>query len=573
MFENLFPIDWNAFHFLRPQFLWLFIPVAFILLLGILSLKNEVRWKSIIAPHLRPFVIQKGNNHVKIIMNIVLFFSLCFGTLALSGPTWKKKEIPGKELDNPLVIILDLSQSMMATDLQPNRLERAKFKITDLLENNPQALTALIGFAGTAHTIVPLTKDYKIILSHLEGLKPSVMPFHGSNLASAIILADSLMSATSAPGTVLIFSDDIENKDFNTLQNFAQNSNRKIILIPVNTPQGSEVPSLYGKGSIKDKQGHVVYSSLNEAILTKALSVENISVQQLTLDKSDMELINNQISKDLIFKEKNEEKEDDWRDAGFVFVIPMAVLLLLWFRKGWVIYIFPLCLISSCQQNQNFADLWYTKDYQGQRLMNQQNYTEAAKRFNDPMHKGVASFKAGNYEDAIEAFKQDSTANGAYNLGLAYLNNGDTAAAFMAFGSAEELNPNLQAATQAKQQLSPLMAGTSEANPEEAQENQPLQKAENTQNNSPEDLGGGGQEATQKDMEKKRQEETVATDMHKVKELDEVPDDIQTSIQKQDNSKILMRKVNDDPSLFLQKKFKYQVKKEHIKPNADEKTW
>jgi Ca-activated chloride channel family protein len=82
---------------------------------------------------------------------------------SLAGPTWKKIELPGQELETPLVILLDLSQSMLSDDLQPNRLERAKFKISDLVGHHPQARAALIGFAGTAHTIVPLTRDYEII--------------------------------------------------------------------------------------------------------------------------------------------------------------------------------------------------------------------------------------------------------------------------------------------------------------------------------------------------------------------------------------------------------------------------
>ena len=74
-----------------------------------------------------------------------------------------------------------------------------------------------------------------------------------------------------------------------------------------------------------------------------------------------------------------------------------------------------------------------------------------------------------------------------------------------------------------------------------------------------EDLGGGGQEATEEDMQKERLEETVTTDIRKGKELDEVPDDIGASEPKA-NSKVLMQKVDDDPTLFLKRKFAYQLK-------------
>ena len=189
------------------------------------------------------------------------------------------------------------------------------------------------------------------------------------------------------------------------------------------------------------------------------------------------------------------------------------------------------------------------------------------------MRKGVAFFKAGDYEEAIAAFKEDTTAQGSFNLGLAYLNNGDSAAAMLAFRVAAELDPGFEPAREARNQLAEMKGGKSEINPEDAQEAQPEQTAKNTENKDMEDLSGGGQEATKEDMEKQRKEETVATDVRKGKEMEEVPDDIGSTIQQQDNTKILMRKVDDDPSLFLQRKFKYQVKKENIKPESHGKNW
>jgi Ca-activated chloride channel family protein len=472
-----------------------------------------------------------------------------------------------------MVILLDLSQSMMATDLQPNRLERAKFKINDLLKKDPKARAALIGFAGTAHTIVPLTKDYDIILSSTDGLKPSVMPFPGSNLEAALPLADTLMSKTKAPGTVIILSDDFEDSHLSLLQNFTENSGNKIFIIPMNTKQGSTVPAISGNGIMKDENGHQVYSSLDEVVISKLASLENVTVQPMTLDDSDVDLISRNISRNLIFKTKPGEKDDEWHDTGLLLVIPMILLLLLWFRKGWVVYMIPLFMMTSCTEISDFADLWFTKNYQGQRLMNKGDYSEAAEKFTDPMHKGVAFFKAGKFEDAIEAFKQDTTAQGAYNLGLAYFNNGDTAAALLAFGYAVKMDPGMEPAIAARQQLGQLKAGTSEVKPEDAKEAQPKQTAKNTENKGMEDLSGGGQEATKKDMEKQRKEESVATDIRKGKELEEVPKDVGARSLQQDNSKILMRKVDDDPALFLKRKFEYQVKKGNIKLKSDGKKW
>ncbi|UXP31932.1 VWA domain-containing protein [Reichenbachiella agarivorans] len=572
MLDGLFPIDWEVFHFLRPRFLWLIIPIVLILLLGLVSFAQEIRWKVVIAPHLRPYVIQKGNQRTKAWMNFALLLMLCLGVLALAGPTWKTIKLPGRVLETPMVIVLDLSQSMMAEDLQPNRLERAKFKIQDLLEKNPRARVALVGFAGTAHTIVPLSWDYEIINSHIKGLKPSVMPYPGSDLGAALVLADTIMSVTDAPGTVVILTDDFDDSLFSIFKDFTERTQNKIEILPMNTPGGSTIPTRWGRGTMKDSDGHPAYSSINQATLNKLGSLEGVTVNAMTLDDSDVEVISKKIAAHLKFTEQPKEKKDDWRDAGWLLIFPMAFLALFWFRKGWVIYAVSLFLLSSCGQIETFEDLWFTKNYQGQKLANEGKYEMAGDRFDDMMHKGVAYYKAGDYDQAIKAFDQDTTAIGAYNLGLAYFQNGDTIAALMAFDQAVALDPQLQPARSNQQALGRLV-GTDGMSVGTAAEEDHSSQAKMKRNDSMEDLSGGGQEATKKDMEKKRLEENVASNIHKGKELDMPPKDMDIEIQKQNDTNIIMQKVDDDPSMFLQRKFEYQVRKDQIKPKANETKW
>ncbi|WP_121665526.1 vWA domain-containing protein [Mesonia aquimarina] len=574
MYDDLFPINWSDFHFLRPQFLWLLVVVFVLVIISLLSMRQEMKWKKIIAPHLRKYTISKGSNIAKFWMHLVLLFTMVFGILALAGPTWKKVKIPGQKLETPVVVLLDLSQSMMAEDIQPNRLERAKFKIQDLIKYNPRARMALVAFAGTAHTVVPLTKDYEIIKSHVEGLRPSTMPFSGSNLQAALQLGDSLTQVTKAPGTLVVISDDFGNEEISILTSFVSNSKNKIIILPMNTPSGGEIPAPNGKYNLKDKNGKIVRSSIDPNIISILQEVEKVDVQHLTLDDSDVEFIAKKISENLVFTSKAEEKEDVWRDVGLLLVIPMAICLLFWYRKGWVLYTLGFLLLCSCNSENSFSDIWFTKDYQGQRLSDAENYKNAAETYSDPLRKGIAYFKANNYESAISAFAKDTTAEGAYNLGLAYFKNGDYAAAQFAFGLAVEKDPNLTAARQNSNALEKLLPATDKMTPKNAEESQEGEQAKNMQNKDMEDLSGGGQEATKEDMKKERKEETVNTSIRKGKELDEVPENIEASVQKPSKEKVLMRKVNDDPALFLQRKFKYQAKKYNMKPQqTDGEKW
>lgn len=540
MLNDLFPIDWEAFHFLRPKFLWFFLPVVIVFALQLLGMRQKTGWKKVIAPHLRKYMISKGSNRRIVLINLLAFMVLVSGIFGIAGPTWKKKEIPGRVLQTPMTILLELSESMKQTDLQPSRVGRAVFKIKDLLDKDPQARISLIGFAGTAHTIVPLTPDYNIIKNHIDGLNTSVMPVPGSDLQKGLKLADTLMSVTEAPGTILLMTDELEQEQIEQLQEFVINSQHRLEILNL----------LPGTANME------YLPKLN--ILT---GYENVKINQLTLDNSDVEVIADRISKNLEFTEAPEEKNDDWRDAGLLLVIPMALFFLLCFRKGWSLYLLILIVFSSCSNTESFKYLWYTKDYQAQKLADKGNYTDAAETFQDPLRKGVAFYKAGSYQEAIRYFNADTTAFAQYNLGLAYYKSGDLVSAQLAFQEAIELDPDLKEAQEFSNEILKTLPDAQSLDPEDATEAADNNQAQNKQNDSMADLGGGGQEATEEDMEKERREETAVTDIRKGKELDEVPDDIgENDIPRQDNSKVLMEKIDDDPTLFLKRKFRYQVK-------------
>jgi Ca-activated chloride channel family protein len=461
---------------------------------------------------------------------------------------------------------------MLADDLQPNRLERAKFKIQDLLESDPRVRIALVAFAGTAHTIVPLTSDYRIITANLNGVNPGIMPYPGSDLEAGLKLADSLMQVTEAPGTILLMGDDFDQQSFELLQNTVNTTKSSVQILPMGTAAGAEVPMLRSNRPMRDKSGNPVVSAIDEEVLSRLNSVEGILLNQLTLDNSDVEKIARDLRAELEFRDKEDGLEEKWRDDGLLFILPFAFFVLLWFRKGWVIYsLATLLMLSSCSVDSDFGKLWMSPDYHAQLLMDREDFHEAATLFTDPLRKGVAHYKAGNYNAAVEAFKQDSTAVGRYNLGLAYVKTGNLSAANRAFEEALTIDNSLSQAARNRDKIN-LFMENSPVEVSDAQEVPQEEAAQNIQNTGPEDLSGGGQEATEEDMKKERKEETVTTDIRMGKELDEVPEDFKGG--KQDNSqKILMRKVEDDPSGFLKRKFRYQLNKKGMKPGKTSKKW
>ncbi len=575
MYQHLFPVNWQAFHFLRPQLLWLIVPLLLTVIFGLLTVARKEKWQKVIAPHLRPYVILKGSQKSKFLMNMLMGLLGTLMILALAGPAWKKINLPDKQLESPFIILLDLSQSMMANDFQPNRLQWAKFKIQDLLDLDVRAQTALIGYAGTAHTIVPLSEDYRIIDLHLEGIKPTIMPLQGSDLNRGLQQVDSLLQTQPLKSTILLMTDEIAEPQVNLLQQYVLSHDHRLIVFPVATTQGSEIPQPMGRDVFRDQAGEPVRSALQQQWLQQLSGVKNIEVVQPTLDNSDIEKIAKAVRTHLKYKDEPQTK-DDWQDAGLPLLVPAAFLLLFWFRKGWVLYTLPLLLLMGCQSKPDFQfrDLWLTRDYQAQKRIAKGDYEGAAKLYEEPIRKGIAYFKGGDYERAIAAFQQDTSTMGQYNLALSYLKNGDSLSAQILFQQVAENDSSFAPAQYYEQMLDQYLLQSERAvNLDSATEVSETERAKNKQNDSMEDLGGGGQEAKKEDMKKERLEETVGTDTRKAKELDEVPDDFQAEDQAPDNAKVMLQKVDDDPANFLKKKFRMQFKKYKNKSADDDSKW
>ena len=569
--EDLKHIDWDKFHFLRAEYLWWAIPLFLVIALGFLAYSEKDKWKRNIAAHLQPYVVQKGTIWKSRIVHASLLVLFALGFISFLAPTWHEVKAPAKKIESKLVIALDMSQSMLATDISPNRLERAKFKISDFLKANPRAQTALLVFAGSSHIVVPFTTDYKIIKDDIDGLKPSMMPVRGTGFRALYTKLDSLFTGNAAEGKVLLMTDDLQGLDIPQVSAFVQENNVKLYIFPFATETGGDVPSFVNAKLPLKEKGEVVRTALDTTVLRQLRSLQKVEIVDMTLDKSDVTTLAKEIKNHLVFEEKQGEKENNWQDDGYWLVIPLALFFLFCFRKGWAIYSLLLAIgLSSCAKTNKpsshqreklaWADLWYTKGYQGQQAYDKQDYRQAAKDFQGPLHKGVAYFKYGDYASAEKAFEQDTSKIGLYNLGLTYAKLGKLQKSRQVFEELVATDPSMKGAQNNLDKVNQVLAGSDSMNTKKVPQSEPQPKDKSIQNQSPEDLSGGGQKATKKDMEKQRLEETANTGKRIAKEMDELPPDFKSGKGKIPNN-ILMRKVDDDPALFLTKKFKYQIKK------------
>ena len=132
---------------------------------------------------------------------------LALVTLAAAGPSLQRVELPVIKRADALVIVLDLSASMLAADVQPSRVQRARQKILDLLDTRDEGVTGLVVFAGDAHVVTPLTDDTRTIANLMPALSPAIMPLPGADATSGIELASELLRAAGAQGGQVAVDD------------------------------------------------------------------------------------------------------------------------------------------------------------------------------------------------------------------------------------------------------------------------------------------------------------------------------------------------------------------------------
>ena len=379
--------SWQDLWFLRPFWFWGFIPVGVIALMFLVRFRGKEEWKKSFSKTLLPYISIPGTRKQFLLPRILLILLLSLILLALSGPSWEEREQPGNRSEAAMVIVMDLSRSMLAEDIQPNRLERARLKMKDLFDAQPGIRTALVAYAGSAHSVVPFTKDYTVIRQQMDALRPSIMPLMGSNLADALDLADSLLLRVEAPSTILLLTDGVTREDVERIRESARESHMEVMIL--GTPGGATIP--WGRAVLKDASGETVYAGFDPALLSELGTDPAVNIVTVTLDETDVKILAVHIRANLEFIADPDQAETDWKDAGYWILIPLVLLTLLWFRRGWMVHwIWLLFLIPGCSSPDDYKipDLFRTRDKQGELLMEKGAPEEAAERFESEEWRG-----------------------------------------------------------------------------------------------------------------------------------------------------------------------------------------
>lgn len=608
-------------HLMRPEWLWLLAPAAVLALMMALQHGRSGNWRDVIAPELLQHLVGEDTDSRRNTLLPVIVLAWVLAALAASGPSWKQLPQPVLQKQDALVLVLDLSYSMKSADLAPSRLDRARQKLLDLLEQRREGQTGLIAYAGDSHIVTPLTDDTPTIANLLPALHPDMMPVAGSNAAAAVEQAIALLdSAGIRQGRILLLTDDIPEPQHEAVKELLQETGIELSLLGIGTATGAPVPLARG-GFLKDREGTIVMPSLNEGALNKLASAVDGRYRSMQIDDSDLDYLLADIA--LPGLEQTlalDRTADTWEDQGYFLVLVLLVVALGLFRRGWLLTLLPVLFISIPEPAQalEWQDLWLTPDQKGHRALASGDHESASSLFEDKGWAGTAAYRGGDYDTALKNFSGDDSDDGWYNRGNALARAGKLDEAIEAYEQSLVLNPDQQDAEenialleqlkqqQQEQQQQNDQQDESQNDEQDSEQNQDQQnqsqseddqnqdqqdqqqsdseqqqKAENSEENQPpQDNEQQPQDSPGEDSEQEEEREQPAQpeqsegapeNESQLAAMPESPEDA----ERDQAMEQWLRRVPDDPSGLLREKFRYESKQRQQQGNGktDEIYW
>lgn len=461
-------------HWLRPEWLLILPLLGWLLWQRWHREKRAGRWQKILPPAFHRVLLSGGTGRSSKLPWIALGLGWLLALLALLGPSWQRVEQPSQKPEDPLVVMLELTPEMLATDSSPNRLEQARRKIYDLLQNRNDAQTAVIVYAGSAHTLVPLSDDMATSRNLLEALKPSIMPQPGHRADLAIGKALELLDQSAlGQGRLLLITSSLSEPERNGIRQALSGHTPPLLILGIGSREGAPVVDESGQ-FLKDDQGAILLPRLDSPSLRAfALDVGG-RYRQARLDDNDLRGLGLLDGPRNLRNDGQTLQLDTWADQGFWLLLPLLLLVACAGRRGWL-FCLPLLFMLQPQpaQAMSFTDLWLRPDQQGLRLLQQNKPLLAVEHFSDPLWQGVALYRAGDYAGAARRFAEVNSASAHYNRGNALAMNGELEAAIDAWEQALELQPELEAAAQNKALVEQLLEQQRAAAAAEAETEQP----------------------------------------------------------------------------------------------------
>lgn len=325
----------QGFHFLHPGWLLALPPLVLLALWLTRKRARDGAWSRLIDADLLPLLrVSEGGQSQSPWLLVGALWTLA--VLALAGPAWRYERAPAFRVPADWVVLLDLSPSMDATDVPPDRVTRARYAISDLLSVAHDARVALVVFAGEAHTVTPLTNDVATVRVLLQPLSPALMPESGDQMAPALAEAESLLSGEHGTRQVIVLSDGTEDvAESLTAARELREHGITVNVVAVGTEAGAPAPDGHG-GFLRNAAGKLLIDRVRTDELRRIAAAGGGMFVPLSRMPELLASLQARQSGPLDAGEATGQQLGHWRNEGIWLLPPLALLAALLARRGWV---------------------------------------------------------------------------------------------------------------------------------------------------------------------------------------------------------------------------------------------
>ena len=557
-------------HFLRPLWLLALVPVAVLFWFYQRRARADSHWQNAVDDELLEALLDDETTG-RAPPGWPLALATAAIIVGLAGPTWERLPQPVEQKTDALVIGLDLSLSMYATDVQPSRLVRARQEIIDVLRTRNEGYTALVAYAGSAHTVAPLTDDVRTIQNLLDALEPAMMPVQGSNPRAAMRLIQELFAnARVNQGRVLLVTDGVD--DINDVTEF-RSAAYPVSVLGIGTPAGGPIPLDFVNQPgrfLQTREGEQITARLDDDRLSTVAELAYGTYARQTLDDSDIATV---LATTLPGDDETVDVErefDLWHDLGYWLAVAALPVLLLGFRRGVLagcaLVIAPIDAHASVLGDV-WDDLWQRPDQQGHYALRHGEPERAATMFEDGSWLSVARYRSGDFTGAANGFAAAPDITSTYNLGNALAKSGDLKSAIAAYDNVLERDPTHEDAAFNKALAEKLLEEQEDASEEDNQEQQQdsdnqsqserdsdgsPNDEEQDQEQSPDDASEGEEQAEANEQPQEPQPGEEGEEEQNSDQLSQPRDESEEAMEQ------WLRRVPDDPGGLMRRKFQFE---------------
>ena len=568
-----------ALHFIRPELLWLLPVVLPLILLAWRKQSSGGDWAKAIDSELLPHLVaSEGSSGSR--LRQLWWLALPLLVFGASGPSLERTELPVFEKSDALIIVLDLSRSMWATDTQPSRIRRARQKVMDVLDLRSEGVTGMVVFAGDAHVVTPLTDDTRTIENLLSALAPDIMPLQGSNATEALGLAASLLETSGLTnGSVLLITDGLPKLSTSQVSDLLKPVGAALSILIVGTETGAPIPLPDG-GFLRDDSDQIVIPAVDKRMIQQIASNLDARSASVSVDSSDLTYLLSGTESSMTSDDSLERKTDTWVDLGYWLAIAAALLLLPLFRRGALsALVFAVLLTDADPAQANpLENFWSTPDQKGASALADGDPALAATLFEAPEWRGTAQYEAGNFKSSSAEFGKLESTDSLYNRGNALALAGDLKAAIESYDKSLALSPERQDAITNRELVKSLLeqqeqdqqGNDQDSDSDQSDQDGESQDSESESAQQEQDSQSESQEGDSEpsDQQPSDQESQQNGDAEMAEDLS--PSDLEEATQEQlarfdealEEQQALeqwLRRVPDDPGGLLRRKFRYQT--------------